>query len=331
MRLAATPDDRPLITVLGASGFVGSAVTAALARRRCRVRAVARRPGAPVRPGAAEMEWCAADLTDTAQLARALAGSDAVLHLLLNDGGWRAAENDPGSERLNVGVMRALLEELAARDGRRPPALVVYAGAASQIGVPPDGPIDGSEPDAPLARYDRQKLAAERLLKEASAAGVVRGISLRLATVFGPGRGPRARDRGIVTTMARRALAGEPLTMWHDGSVRRDLIYVNDVARSFLAALDHPDPLAGRHWLVGTGSGQPLGRVFSMIAESVAAHTGRPPVPVVTVTPPGDAPHTDFKSLTLDPSRFREATGWEATVALPEALDRTVAGLAANP
>ncbi|MGP4028923.1 NAD-dependent epimerase/dehydratase family protein [Actinomadura sp. 3N407] len=330
MVLTTNAGDRPLITVLGASGFVGSAVTAALARRHCHVRAVARRPNVAIQPGPAVVEKCAADLSDTAQLVHALKDSDAVIHLLLNDGGWRAAESDPDSERLNVGVMRALLEELAARDGRRGPALVLYAGAASQIGVPPDGPIDGSEPDEPESVYDRQKLAAERLLKEASAAGVVKGVSLRLATVFGPGLGPRARDRGVVTAMVRRALAGEPLTMWHDGSVRRDLIYIDDVARSFLAALDHSGALAGRHWLVGAGGNEPLGRVFSMIAESVAARTGRPPVPVTPVAPPDDAPHTDFKSLTLDPSRFRKVTGWEAAVALPEALDRTVAGLAAN-
>ncbi|MDJ1133678.1 NAD-dependent epimerase/dehydratase family protein [Streptomyces iconiensis] len=324
---------RRTVAVLGASGFVGSAVTAALARQDIRLRAVARRPshvpGAEAAGGgAAGIEIRRADLTRPGELAEAVAGADVVIHLVMHSGGWRAAESDPASRAVNVGVMENLCEALGGDRAGRPPPLVVYAGAASQIGLPPDRPIDGSEPDHPATAYDQHKLAAERLLKEASARGVVRGVSLRLPTVFGHVPDSRAADRGFVAFMVRRALSGESLTLWHDGTVRRDLVHVEDVAGAFVAALGHPDALAGRHWLLGAGRGDPLGDVCRTVAELVAAREGKPPVPVVSVQPPEGAPATDFRSVTIDASPYRAITGWRPGVPLRAALERTVAALA---
>ncbi|MCQ6553797.1 NAD-dependent epimerase/dehydratase [Streptomyces sp. C10-9-1] len=321
-----TPTTGPLVTVLGASGFVGSAVVRALADRPVRLRLVARRPTAPP-PGRTAAEVVTADLTDRAALAEAVAGSDAVVHLLLGDGGWRAAETDPGAERVNVGVMRDLVEVLRPRAGAAPP-LVVYGGAASQVGVPPREPLDGTEPDRPRTAYDRQKLAAERTLLRATAEGRVRGIGLRLPTVFGESAVAGAADRGVVSAMVRRALSGQALTMWHDGTVRRDLVHVADVAEAFAAALDHPEPLVGGRWLIGAGRGDALGEVFRLVSRTVADTTGSTPVAVEAVAPPPHAPTTDFESVTIDSSPFRAATGWQPRTSLAEGLRRTVAGLA---
>ncbi|MFH8347722.1 NAD-dependent epimerase/dehydratase family protein [Streptomyces sp. NPDC018045] len=326
--MARTPAAaEPLITVLGASGFVGSAVLRALAHRPVRLRAVARRPSA-IPPGPAGTTVVTADLTDRTALAEAVSGSDAVVHLLLADGGWRAAETEPEAERVNVGVMRDLLDVLRPAAGDGTPPLVVYAGAASQVGVPPREPLDGGEPDHPATAYDRQKLTAEHLLLKATAEGRARGISLRLPTVFGEGAAPGTGDRGVVSAMVRRALTGLPLTMWHDGTVRRDLVHVSDVAAAFAAALDHPDALVGDHWLIGAGRGDALGDVFRLIARTVSDHTGRQPVAVESVEPPAHAPATDFRSVTIDSSPFRAATGWHPRTSLPEGLRRTVAALA---
>ncbi|PSL05980.1 reductase EvaE/reductase VcaE [Haloactinopolyspora alba] len=326
---SATPrrpgeDARPQITVLGATGFVGSAVLARLARRDVRLRAVARAAAVPPAAAAAGIEVVTADLTDREAMAAAVKGSDAVVHLLLSEGGWRAADSD-GAERVNVGVMRELTEVLRADSGHEAPPVLVYAGAASQVGVPPREPLDGSEHDHPATVYDRQKVAAEQALVQATEAGWVRGVSLRLPTVFGTS--PGGADRGVVTAMVRRALAGEPLTMWHDGTVRRDLVDVSDIACAFEAALDHADGLAGRHWLIGAGRGDPLGRVFELIAQVVADRAGTGAVPVVSVPPPEHAPETDFRSVTIDSTRFRAVTGWRPRISLREGIDRLVTDL----
>ncbi|MGY6655582.1 NAD-dependent epimerase/dehydratase family protein [Amycolatopsis sp. TRM77291] len=308
------------ITVLGASGFVGSAVTRALARQPIRLRAVSRRRLTPP-DGQAETTVVAADLTDRAALAEAVAGSDAIVYLLLADGGWRVAETEE-AERVNLGVMRDLVDVV----GGQP--LVVYGGAASQVGVPPREPIDGSEPDEPGTPYDQQKLAAEQVLKKATADGLLRGISLRLPTVFGETLTEGANsDRGVVSAMARRALDGHDLTIWGDGTVRRDLVHVEDIAAAFTAALAAPDALVGGHWLLGAGRGDQLADVFRLVAKEMAGHTGRDPVDVVCVEPPSHAPSTDLRSVTIDSTPFRAITGWRPEISLPEGVRRTVAAL----
>ncbi|MFE6617227.1 NAD-dependent epimerase/dehydratase family protein [Amycolatopsis sp. NPDC057786] len=308
------------ITVLGASGFVGSAVTRALARQPIRLRAVSRRRLTPPE-GQAETTVVTADLTDRAALAEAIAGSDAIVYLLLADGGWRVAETEE-AERVNLGVMRDLVEVVSGQP------LVVYGGAASQVGVPPREPIDGSEPDEPGTPYDQQKLAAEQVLKKGTADGRVRGISLRLPTVFGETATEGAnQDRGVVSAMARRALDGQDLTIWGDGTVRRDLVHVEDIASAFTAALAAPDALVGGHWLLGAGRGDQLADVFRLVAKEMAEHTGRGPVDVVCVEPPSHAPSTDLRSVTIDSTPFRAITGWRPEISLPEGVRRTVAAL----
>jgi nucleoside-diphosphate-sugar epimerase len=325
---------RPLVTVLGASGFIGSAVTGALAARPVRLRLVARRPSVVPDGGAAEAEVLTADLTDPSELARTVAGADAVIHLVAHITGpatWRVADGDRLGERINLGVLLDLVDVLKARPhGGRPP-IVIFAGSASQMCAPTAARLDGTEPDDPVTTYGRQKLAAERALKAATGDGVLRGVILRLPTVFGESLGSPGRDRGVVATMARHALAGQALTMWNDGGIERDLLYVDDAARAFAAALDHADALAGRHWLVGTGQRTRLADLFRAIADLVATATGQPPVPLVSVPPPREATVTDFQSYEIDSSAFRAATGWRPGANLADALAATVAAIAAAP
>lgn len=314
----------PLVVLLGASGFVGSAVLRELAARPIRVRAVSRRAASVPDDARAEVEVLTVDLCEPGRMAEAVAGADIVIHAVAYIAGsttWRVADGDSAAERVNVGLVRDLIDAVR-RPG--PPVRVVFAGAASQVGPPAGEVLDGTETDRPAGEYDRQKLAAEQTLLAAHAAGAVQATSIRLPTVFGSGPRSTARDKGVVSLMVRRAAAGQDITMWHDGTVRRDLVYVDDVARALVAAADHVAELAGRAWLVGSGYGTPLGEVFTTVAKLVAEETGKPPVRVVSVPPPANAEAGDFRSVTIDSSAFRAITGWRPRVPLDEALSQTV-------
>ncbi|GAA4071967.1 NAD-dependent epimerase/dehydratase family protein [Actinomadura miaoliensis] len=314
---------RPLVVVLGASGFVGSVVTAALADRPVRLRAVARRPSAVPTGCLADVEVRRADLTQNARLADAVEGADAVIHLVAGGEYGPGRDGTADAERVNVGVMASLLDAMRGRRPGPPPA-VLFAGAIHQVGVPPRTVLDGSEHDAPSDLFARHKQAAERMLLDATAEGAVRGVSLRLPPLYGHSPATGALGGGALAVMIRRALAGEPLTLWGDGTVRRDLLHVRDAAAAFLAALDHVGPLAGRHWLLGTGEGVPLERVFGCVAEIAAACRGGRPVPVRRVPPPPHAGPADLASVVVDASAFRGRTGWRPRVRLREGLEQTI-------
>jgi len=320
---------RPLVVVLGASGFVGTAVVREFVKRPVRLRLVARREIA-VPDGLAEVETRSSDLTAPGEIAAAVAGADVVIHLLAYIKGpatWRVAEGDTGAERVNVGLMNDLIDALRVAERRQQPPVVVFAGAVSQVGKAAGARVDGREHDEPASEYDRQKLIAERALAAATADGVVRGSTLRLPTVYGQGTDRCSLERGVVAAMMRRAFLGEPLTMWHDGTVARDLVCVDDVARAFVAAVDHADALAGRHWLIGSGQPTLVGDLFADIANVVSAHTGRPPVPVVQ-RQPDQADASDLVDFVVGSSAFGDVTGWSPQVSLHEALRRAAAARA---
>lgn len=320
--MPSSSDQRPLIVVLGATGCIGSVLIESLAARPVRLRAVSRRPGLAPAGGVAAVEAWTTDATDREQLKSAVAGADAIIHLLARTGGQVTGEDDDRIG-LNTGVMAGLLDVLRGQSG--PPA-VIYAGSVTQVGVPPRTVLDGSEEDQPNTRFEQDKHAAEDLLLRASAQGTVRGVSVRLPTVYGHNPTTGRFDSGVLTHMIRRAIAGEALTMWHDGSVQRDLLHVRDAAAAMLSALDHAESLAGRHWLAGTGVGTPLGEAFRVVARGVAHRTGTAPVPVVSVPPPRPLSAAEVTSAVVDPSAFRDRTGWVAQVTLLDGLQWTIAG-----
>lgn len=322
-----SPADGPTrVVLLGATGFVGSAVLRRLAAHPVRVRAVSRRPARVPDGATAEIEVHARDLTAPGAVADVVADADVVVHTVAHITGsstWRIEDGDSTAERVNVGLVHDLVEA-ARRRGGTTPQHVVFTGATSQIGPPEHEVLDGSEPDRPRDEYGRQKLAAEQALLAADAAGLLRCASVRLPTMYGYVPESTARDKGVVATMVRRAVAGERITMWHDGTVRRDLLHVEDAAAGLVTAALRVPRLAGRSWLLGTGHSEPLGEVFRTIAALVAARTGTSPVDVVSVPPPDYAEPSDFRSVTIDSSAFRAVTGWRPVIPLAEGLRRAV-------
>lgn len=284
----------PLVVVLGGGGYVGSAVVNELARLPVRLRVVSRRGRFPL-PGA---EFRLTDLSEKGAVGRVAEDADVVVHLAAHIGGeksWRSA--DSAAERINVGLMRDLVDSVP---------VVVFASTLQAEYLRGNSAGD----------YVTQKIAAEEILFR----GLSRGIALRLPTVYGCSPLSGSTGRGVISAMARKAVAGEPITMWHDGSVERDLLHVTDAAQAFIAALNHADQLAGRPWAIGTGRPHRLGEVFSALSGIVAGRTGKAPVPVITVPPPDYAESHDLESAAVDCTAFPAVTGWRPRVCLHDGL-----------
>lgn len=325
------PTSDKMITVLGASGLLGTAVSRQLAGRPGRLRLVGRRPVAlPERP-VADIEARAVDLTDPGAVAEAVAGSDAVVHLVAHTAGpgtWRVAATDAVAERVNLGLVLDVLD--AVREGRTAPCpALLFAGSISQAARL--SPEPGGAADEPPTAYDRQKLAAERAIEAATAEGLVRGSTLRLSTLYSQGTDNPDLDRGVVAGMTRRAFDGEPLTLWHGGRAMRDFLGVDEAAAAFTAALDAPEAVSGRNWEIGTGERTSVAELFALIAETVARYTGCAPVPVEDTTPAEFAMPTDQIDLVVGSTGFRDATGWRPRVGLREGVDALAAAVARQP
>ncbi|MGQ0838805.1 NAD-dependent epimerase/dehydratase family protein [Actinokineospora sp.] len=323
----AGPQSPRQVTVLGSSGLLGTAVARQLASQRIRLRLVGRRPTAVPPSALADVEVRTVDLTTPGAVADAVAGSAAVVHLISHNAGpgtWRVSTSDTMAERVNLGLVRDVVDAIRAQRPERPP-VVLFAGSISQSAAHAGNDTDAEEA---LTVYDRHKLGAERVLTEATAEGLVRASSLRLATLYSRGTDDPELDRGVVAAMTRRAFADQELTMWGDGSAKRDLLCVDDAARAFAAALDHVDVVAGRHWAVGSGLQTSVRDLFTMIAKVVATQTGRAPVPVTSTVPADYAVPTDLLDFGVDPAQFQQATDWCARVPLLDGLENLAAVVA---
>ncbi len=291
--------------VLGGSGFLGSALTAALRRAGASVRGYARRVPSG-RPGVA---WVSAAFEDADALGAALAGQQVVFHLV--GASLPAASNDDPARDLAANVLPTLrLLDLCRAAGVRK---VVFASSGGTVyGVPRQVPTPESAPTEPITAYGMHKLTIEHYL------GLYRRLHgldyqvLRIANPYGRGQSP-FRRQGVVAATLHRALSGQPVELWGAGEVTRDFIHVDDVARAFVAAACY----AGEHRVMNVGSGQ--GRSLDQLFLDVARTLGRPQIEVVRR--PGR--RADVPVSVLDTTLIRRETGWRPRVAFADGLAGT--------
>lgn len=310
------------ILVTGASGVLGTSLVAALRHVPCRIIRLSRDPSKLVHlDGAARIEDRKGDIRSAETWAAELPGSDVVFHLAGQTSVY-TAEQDPIADH-DSNVRPILLMGAAARStGSRPS--VVFAGTATEIGLSRYLPVDEGHPDEPVTVYDLHKLTAERYLKLLSRQRVVRGVTLRLANVYGPGPASSSADRGVLSLMVRRALRGEPITIYGTGGRLRDYVFIDDVIDAFLLAGAGCDRVDGQHLVVGTGKGWTLRDAMHTVASRVAELTGTL-APLTHVPAPAHLSPIEDRDFVADPARLCKSLGWMPRIALPEGIDRTVA------
>lgn len=309
---------RYLIT--GGAGYLGSSLTQKLAARGDHVRRLFRGDKQP-EPLAGELiEDFNGDITSRADLERALVDVDVIFHLAAQTSIY-VADADPLADlEANVRPMLSLLEACRARGGR--PTLIL-ASTATLAGIAPRLPVAEDWPDEPATIYEVHKQAAERYLKHYVGKGVVRGCSLRLANVYGPGPKSSRPDRGILNGMVRRALAGETLKIYGTGEFLRDYIYVDEAARAFIDAADHVDAVNGRHFFLASGVGHTLEGAVKLVARLVGERLGKS-IAVEHVAPPPTLSPIENRNFIADVEPLFRATGFRAGVSLEQGVSRTI-------
>lgn len=290
------------IAITGASGFIGARLLDRLAAADCEVVRVSR------------------DQLGDAAVWHRVAAADVIFHLGAQTSTAVAATNPSVDFAANVTPMRDLLAACGQR-GCQP--FVIFAGTVTQAGLVAQLPVDEQAGDEPVTVYDQHKLIAEQDLKQAVRAGTIRGTSLRLANVYGPGGHGRNPDRDVLNRMIRTALRGDALTVYGGGEFVRDYLFIDDAVNGFLKAATAADTSNGRHFVVGSGQGSTIRAAFELVASRVYARTGRR-VPVIDREPAAPLSAIERRNFIADSSAFSTATGWRAQCSLSDGIDRTI-------
>ncbi len=219
------------IALTGASGMLGGACLRHLAARGDQVVALGRGNAAPPVPPPPGICLYTTDYS-LADLRLALRDVDAVIHL----GALRA---NPETDRsgcwpyfeANVRSSENLLVAARANGVRSfclASSIAVYARDHPR-------PWRESDPPAPISPYGISKLACEHLAALHGEQGGMRIVALRIAQIVGDDRN---RREGMLLQFIARARRQQSLPVWGSGAAARDLVYVEDVARAVLLALD---------------------------------------------------------------------------------------------
>ncbi|MGA8246268.1 MAG: NAD-dependent epimerase/dehydratase family protein [Nocardioides sp.] len=298
---------RGRVLVTGGAGFIGvnlaSQLSALGLATRCFDDFSTGRPADA--EGASYDDIVEGDILDAGALAAAVRDCTHVVHLAAQAGVPASVEDPLRDCELNVrGTLHALL---AARDAGVEG--FVLASSSAPLGEITPPAHEGMVP-RPTSPYGASKLAGEAYCSAFADSYGLPTVALRFSNVYGP----FSYHKGsVVAAFCKRALAGEPLVVYGDGSQTRDFVFVEDLCRGIAQALR----VGGRGVVAHLGSG--VETTVLEVARQISHRLGQVPLEH-RPTRAGDVTRS-----VSDISRARSLFGFEPRVSLAEGLDRTVA------
>jgi UDP-glucose 4-epimerase len=204
-----------------------------------------------------------------------------------------------------VGLLNVL--ENAARSGARK---IIFASSGATFGTPERLPITDETPQRPTSPYGITKMVGEHYLRFYQDSKGLDFTALRYGNVYGPRQDPNG-EAGVIAIFAAHFLAREGVRIDWDGEQTRDYVYVADVARANLAALEHG---SNSCYVIGTGTRTSVNQIYDALVEvsGFRAPIERAPQRV------GDARDAQF-----DSARARAELGWSPSTPLADGIRAT--------
>jgi UDP-glucose 4-epimerase len=210
--------------------------------------------------------------------------------------------------RINIMGMLNLLE--AAREvGVKK---IVFASSGGTVyGEQEQFPADETHSTHPICPYGVSKLTGEHYLHYYHVEHHIPYVALRYANIYGPRQNPHG-EAGVVAIFATRLLAGQQPIINGDGKQTRDYVYVGDVARANLAAVqtDFIGPIN-----IGTGVETDVNVLFNHLCRFTGSSASEQHGPAK----PGES-----RRSVLAAGRAAQLLGWRPEVKIEDGLRQTV-------
>jgi UDP-glucose 4-epimerase len=299
------------VLVTGGAGFIGSHVVEAYVAAGHDVAVVDDLSTGHLDNLTSGVRFHRADLRDRAAVAAVIAAEtpEAISHHAAQMDVRRSVADPVFDAQINLIGLLNLLEEARAHGLRR----IVFASSGGTVyGENQRVPAREDDPTEPVCPYGVSKLSSERYLHYYAHMYGIGFVALRYANVYGPRQDPHG-EAGVVAIFSGLLLDGGQPVINGSGGQTRDYVYVGDVARANLLALDSDctGPVN-----IGTGIETDVARLFALLCDATGAHPGERHGPAK----PGEQSRS-----ALDPARARAVLGWTPEVPLADGLARAVA------
>jgi UDP-glucose 4-epimerase len=201
------------------------------------------------------------------------------------------------------------LMECAVRKGV--PRLIFASTGGAIYGEQDRFPADENHATRPISPYGVSKLASERYLFYYHVAHGLDVVVLRYANVYGPRQNPHG-EAGVVAIFTTKLLTKITPVINGDGLQTRDYVYVSDVARANVLALQCK---GFEIFNVGTGIETDVNEIFRLIKKHVGGNIG---------AAHGPAKPGEQRRSVLDTGRIFRHLGWKPTMTLEDGIKATV-------
>ncbi len=236
------------------------------------------------------LETVMGDLRDLDAIARLVDGVDAVMHLAAV---YRTAgHSDAYYEDVNVGGTERLLEASARAGVKR----FVHTSTVGVHGDVKRPPADESAPFEPGDIYQRTKADAERLAADFGRARGLPVAVVRPGAIYGPGE-TRLLKLFRAIARGRYAIVGSGRPHYH-------LVYIDDLVRGFLLALERPEA-AGEAFIIAGSRSVSQAELAASIAKATGGRVLPFRVPAAPLQWAGSACEALFVPLGIEPPLHR--------------------------
>jgi nucleoside-diphosphate-sugar epimerase len=247
------------------------------------------------------------DIRDTPKVARALAGSEVVLHLacISNDPSFELDENL--SKTINYDCFEPLVVAAKQAGVKR----FVYCSSSSVYGVSDKPEVTEDHPLVPLTLYNKFKGMCEPLLWKHQAPGFT-CVTIRPATVCG--YSPRMRLDLSVNILTNLAVNKGEITVF-GGSQLRPNLHINDMADLYQLLLEVPDEkISGQTFNAGYQN-LSIMRIAEIVRDVVQQEfPDRPPVKITTTET------NDPRSYHINSDKIRRVLGFQPKRGIEDAV-----------
>lgn len=302
--------------VTGGAGFIGSHLVDALLARGDVVRVLDDLSSGHIEnlpPNQERLQFIEGDIRDESAVRRAVAGVETIFHLAAMVSVPQSMAEPRQAELINgVGTLN-LLEAARAAGVRR----LVLSSTCAIYGDDPTLPKTEAMPAEPKSPYAISKLAAELYCRLFADAFGLETVVLRYFNVFGPRQDPSSPYSGVISIFVDRLSQGLPVTVYGTGEQTRDFVFVSDVVRANLLAVESAGAV-GQIFNIGTGRAVTVNRLFDSLAR-ILRYEGQPSYRPAR---PGDILHSYG-----DPSLAGAVLNWIPQFSLDAGLTALVKSL----
>lgn len=299
------------ICVIGGSGFIGINLCMRLLSLHHEVSVVDIRVSPELKLYDVEnkIRWFIGDYDDSGILSHSLKNCDVLFHLASST--IPSSSNDDPVFDIESNLITSVKLIEASKQARVSKIIFISSGG-TVYGVPRYIPIDESHGLYPICSYGITKLAIEKYLGMYRHIGGADYEIFRLSNPYGPYQNPLS-CQGVIPVFMKKILSDEKLTVWGDGEVIRDFIYIDDVIDVFIRSLDK----RGVNNVYNLGSG--VGKTINQVLDSI----------VKTCAKTANVQYESSRSIdvprnVLNISALKQAYEWKPRVSLEAGLVKTM-------